>query len=269
MTNEQKRNVCVRELIFGKEFLSEYESELNELFESSAVMQIVNDIAASTSEEIEFSSDWDTPEFQNFKKCTINQTFFNEKLKARFSAYRDIVASVKQRGNTSLTAAISTYYALRYLMLSETTETTPDTAKTETTITPSPNAPKERSDCAPRKKWKKRSTDHRCDDGHYVRSKNEQLIDNWLYYHNICHAYEPLVIDNRNGKKYRPDFYLPQYKLLIEMWGYDNQGYILRSKRKIEAYRANNFNLLQMTLEEIKNLDDFLTESLLVYRNTL
>ena len=263
MTNEQKRDVCIRELIFGTKFLSEYESELNELFDSSAVMQIVNGIAESTPDEIEFSSDWDTPEFQNFKKCTINQTFFNEKLKARFSAYRDITASVKQRGNTALTATISIYYALRYLMLSE---TPPDTAKAETTTTPSPNAPKGRSDLDFRKK--QRSTEFRCDDGHYVRSKNEQLIDNWLYKHNICHAYEPLFIDNRNGEKYHPDFYIPQYKLFIEMWGYDDQGYLLCSKRKIEAYRANNFNLLQMTLEEIKNLDDFLTESLSAYQNT-
>lgn len=263
MTNEQKRNVCIRELIFGKEFLSEYESELNELFDSSAVMQIVNGIAASTTEEIEFSSDWDTPEFQNFKKCTINQTFFNEKLKARFSAYRDITASVKQRGNTALTAAISIYYALRYLMLSE---TTPDTTKTAITTTPSPNMPEGLSDLDFRKKW---PAEYRCDDGHYVRSKNEQLVDNWLYHHNICHAYERLVLDNRNGKEYYADFYLPQYKLFVEVWGFDTPEYRQRSERKIEVYRANDLKLLQMTIEEIKILDDFLTKSLSSYRNTL
>lgn len=265
MTNEQKQNVCIRELIFGKEFLSEYESELNELFDSSAVMQIVNDIAASTSEEIEFSSDWDTPEFQDFKKCTISQAFFNENLKNRFPAYRDIVASVVQKEKTALTAAISIYYALRYLMLSE---TIPDTTEVEITSTPSLNVPEELSDnddCD----FRKKRPEFRCDDGHEVRSKNEQLIDNWLYHHNICHAYEPLFVDKRNGKEYHPDFYLPQYKLLIEMWGYDNQGYLLRSKQKIKAYRENDLKLLEMTLEEIKILDDFLTKNLSSYRNTL
>ena len=57
MTTKQKQDVCIRELLFGTEFLSEYKIELNELFGSSAVMQIVNDIAASTPDEIEFSSD--------------------------------------------------------------------------------------------------------------------------------------------------------------------------------------------------------------------
>ena len=263
MTTKQKQDVCIRELLFGTEFLSEYKIELNELFDSPAVMQIVNDIAASTPDEIEFSFDSDTPEFQNFKKGTINQTFFDENLKFRFPAYRDIVASVAQRGKTALSATISIYYALRYLTLSA---TTPDTSKKTIPTSPPLDAHEMISDYDFRKKWQ---AAYRCEDGHYVRSKNEQLVDNWLYHHNICHAYELLVVDKRNGKEYINDFYLPQYKLFIEVWGLETPEYLRRKEQKIEVYRANNLKLLQMTDKEIKSLDDFLRRSLSAYRNTL
>ena len=34
--------------------------------------------------------------------------------------------------------------------------------------------------------------EYRCTDGHPVRSKSEQLIDEWLYRHHIAHGYEEL-----------------------------------------------------------------------------
>ena len=41
--------------------------------------------------------------------------------------------------------------------------------------------------------------EYRCEDGHYVRSKNEAIVDNWLYSHSICHAYEKAVFDQQTG----------------------------------------------------------------------
>ncbi len=67
------------------------------------------------------------------------------------------------------------------------------------------------------------------DDGHRVRSRAEVMIDNWLYNHQIVHAYEPLII--LEGKKLHPDFYLPGYNIYIEFWGLETENY-QRSRQK-------------------------------------
>ena len=203
MTTNEKLNVCIRELLFGADFLSEYKAELNELFQDEYFMQVVNAIALSVPDETEFSLNMSDPEFINFKKSTISQTFFSKNLK-QFAAYFDIVADITKRRKTGLSATISVYYALRYMMLVS--------AGTDETKWPINNEPcvyatEMVSDHDYRKKW---PATYRCEDGHYVRSKNEQLVDNWLYHHNICHAYELLVVDKRDGKEYINDFYLPQ-----------------------------------------------------------
>ena len=63
-----------------------------------------------------------------------------------------------------------------------------------------------------------------CKDGHRVRSKSEVAIDNYLYDHNIKHAYEKAYpIDNNKDNDLHPDFYLSDYDLYIEHWGYANK----------------------------------------------
>ena len=57
---------------------------------------------------------------------------------------------------------------------------------------------------------------HRTTDGHFVRSKAEMIIDNWLYMAGIVHAYErklPIEEDVYS------DFYIPAGKVYIEYWG--------------------------------------------------
>ncbi|HCZ8841478.1 TPA: glycerol kinase, partial [Vibrio alginolyticus] len=54
---------------------------------------------------------------------------------------------------------------------------------------------------------------HRTLDGHYVRSKGELLIDNWLYLAGVVHAYErQLPID----QDVTSDFYLPGGKVYLQ-----------------------------------------------------
>jgi len=65
---------------------------------------------------------------------------------------------------------------------------------------------------------------HRSIDGHYVRSKAEMLIDNWLYQYGLVHAYErKLPID----EDVYCDFYIPSgngrpQAVYIEFWGLEN-----------------------------------------------
>lgn len=71
--------------------------------------------------------------------------------------------------------------------------------------------------------------EHRSADGHFVRSKAETLIDNWLYMAEIVHAYErklPIEEDVYS------DFYIPKGKVYIEYWGYENNPKYLKRKKE-------------------------------------
>jgi hypothetical protein len=104
---------------------------------------------------------------------------------------------------------------------------------------------------------------HRSADGHFVRSKAEMLIDNWLYMAEIVHAYErKLPIE----EDVYCDFYIPTGKVYIEYWGYENdQRYLARKKKKIEIYKKYGFNLIELNDKEVQNLDDILPKMLLKY----
>lgn len=97
---------------------------------------------------------------------------------------------------------------------------------------------------------------HRTTDGHFVRSKAEMLIDNWLYMAGIVHAYERrLPIE----EEMYCDFYIPAGKVYIEYWGYEkDQEYIDRKKVKQGLYQKYHLNLIELSDEHIKNLDDVL-----------
>ena len=104
---------------------------------------------------------------------------------------------------------------------------------------------------------------HRSTDGHFVRSKAEMLIDNWLYMAEIVHAYErKLPIE----EEVYCDFYIPTGKVYIEFWGYDNdEKYLARKQQKQAIYEKYNFNLIELTDEEVLNLDDILPRLLLKF----
>jgi hypothetical protein len=104
---------------------------------------------------------------------------------------------------------------------------------------------------------------HRATDGHFVRSKAEMLIDNWLYMAEIVHAYErKLPIE----EEMYCDFYIPTGKVYIEFWGYDNdEKYLARKQEKQALYKKYSFNLIELTDEEVLNLDDILPRLLLKF----
>ncbi|HEX9897397.1 MAG TPA: hypothetical protein VGA85_07050 [Dehalococcoidales bacterium] len=100
----------------------------------------------------------------------------------------------------------------------------------------------------------------RTQDGHYVRSKAEVLIDNWLYVSKIVHAYERKVpnID----EDILCDFYIPTGKVFIEYWGLDDEKYLAKKKWKLDIYKKNNINLIELTEKDVSNLDDKLAAKL-------
>lgn len=104
---------------------------------------------------------------------------------------------------------------------------------------------------------------HRATDGHFVRSRAEMLIDNWLYMAEIVHAYErklPIEEDVYS------DFYIPTGKVYIEFWGLENDPkYRARKEKKIDIYKKYGFNLIELQDKEVQNLDDYLPRLLLKF----
>lgn len=56
-----------------------------------------------------------------------------------------------------------------------------------------------------------------------VRSNYEKQCAEYLYQNNIEFQYEPLML--LSGKQFRPDFYLPEYNLFVEICGYNHMPY--------------------------------------------
>lgn len=103
----------------------------------------------------------------------------------------------------------------------------------------------------------------RATDGHFVRSKAEMLIDNWLYMSGIVHAYErQLPVE----EELYCDFYIPEGKVYIEYWGLESDPkYAMRKEIKLGVYRKYNFNLIELSEEHVNNLDEHLPRLLLKY----
>ncbi|EGR8988842.1 glycerol kinase [Vibrio vulnificus] len=101
---------------------------------------------------------------------------------------------------------------------------------------------------------------HRTLDGHYVRSKGELLIDNWLYLAGVAHAYgRQLPIE----EEIISDFYLPAGKVYVQFWGRDNGGTPEANKAKIRAvYQAHHFHLIEVEQDELESLDEVLPQRL-------
>jgi hypothetical protein len=104
---------------------------------------------------------------------------------------------------------------------------------------------------------------NRTKDGHYVRSKAEIIIDNWLYEEELVHAYERKIPVEEDIYS---DFYIPTGKVYIEYWGLDSDPkYSARKEKKLEIYKKYELKLIQLTDKEVQNLDDTLPRLLLEF----
>jgi len=103
----------------------------------------------------------------------------------------------------------------------------------------------------------------RAEDGHKVRSRAEQLIDNWLYHKGIAHAYERRVPIE---EEVYSDFFIPiGRKVWIEFWGIDELKYNKRRDIKKSYYKKHKKNLIELTDKDIENLDDIMPMKLRPY----
>ncbi len=95
----------------------------------------------------------------------------------------------------------------------------------------------------------------RTESGHYVRSRGEVIVANWLYNNDIMFAYEkrlPIVEEAYS------DFYIKEKKVFIEVWGLESTKYLERKAKKIQMYNDNGFKLVGLDDSDIENIHDFL-----------
>ena len=105
--------------------------------------------------------------------------------------------------------------------------------------------------------------EYRTQDWHYVRSRAEVIIDDWLFNNNIIHIYEkklPIAEDVYT------DFFLPSHNIYIEFWWLENDiGYIKRKEIKRNLYIKHNFKLIEINDKELENINDVLTSKLISF----
>lgn len=98
-------------------------------------------------------------------------------------------------------------------------------------------------------------------DGHYVRSRAEMLIDNWLYTAEVVHAYERRLPVEEEAYC---DFYLSSGRVYIEFWGMESDpAYQKRQQEKRAIYKKYDLNLIELGDQDIANIDDVMPRLLL------
>lgn len=105
-----------------------------------------------------------------------------------------------------------------------------------------------------RKKYlPQRATSFKCLDGHIVKSKGELIIDNYLYHLGIDHEYENTL--RIRGKILKYDWYLPDFDIYIEYWGYFGKKYMKRKQEKLELYRKGKLKLISIEDIMLQDID--------------
>ncbi|MFI5251537.1 MAG: hypothetical protein ACHQQQ_03800 [Bacteroidota bacterium] len=101
----------------------------------------------------------------------------------------------------------------------------------------------------------------RTEDGHWVQSQAEARIDDWLFNHNLTHAYEYRI---QSGYKFKKsDFYLPTYQLYIEFWGLmGNLEYEKSREEKLQFYKQNKLKLVELFPRDIEMLSEVIEPKL-------
>jgi len=103
-------------------------------------------------------------------------------------------------------------------------------------------------------------TQYFTDDGHKVRSKAEQIIDNWLYKNRISHGYEASI---PNAKRCDFEIQTSDGKIYIEYWGMNDTSYIKNKKAKLEIYKKNNLKLVSLYPKDLRHIENILSKELL------
>lgn len=110
---------------------------------------------------------------------------------------------------------------------------------------------------------------YHCEDGHYVRSTYEQLIDDYLTSKEIIHYYEKRCKNFDTGETYYPDWFLPKITekgVYIECFGINDEKYKEKTQKKLAFYKKENLNVIEIYPKHINNFKEFLDDKIEEFR---
>jgi hypothetical protein len=94
-----------------------------------------------------------------------------------------------------------------------------------------------------------------------VRSQYEKKCAEYLKKRNIKFVYEPLIL--LAGRQYRPDFFLPEYDLFLEICGYNHMPfYNNRTAFKKRLYQKHNLRAIFIRYNGKGSLDELIQKEL-------
>lgn len=85
--------------------------------------------------------------------------------------------------------------------------------------------------------------------GEVVQSKPELRIANWLFKQGIAYEYEPVM------EGAMPDFWLPQWNVIIEHWGMDHSKYRYHRAKKTRMYHSRGYILVETEKKDVPRLE--------------
>lgn len=96
-----------------------------------------------------------------------------------------------------------------------------------------------------------------------VRTRSEKRIADFLYKKGIVFEYEKELM--LNGRKYIPDFYLPELNLYVEFFGWSHiPDYQNKVEEKMSAYKENSIDCIYLFHKGSKNLEEILGKELMI-----
>lgn len=100
--------------------------------------------------------------------------------------------------------------------------------------------------------------------GDLVRSNYERIVADTLYSHHVRYNYEEkAIIFDKEIKFSIPDFFLPDYNLLIEVFGlFDDEKSLAKMRWKIKYYKKYKIPFIPLYPEDILNLKTSLLNKL-------
>jgi hypothetical protein len=98
--------------------------------------------------------------------------------------------------------------------------------------------------------------------GQEVKSREELIVENWLYIAGVNHAHNyPLRAGN---EAIRSDFFLPELQICIDIWGAsDNAATLTEKLDKQEFYKKHGYDFIELHDETIAQMDEVLAKQLL------
>lgn len=109
-------------------------------------------------------------------------------------------------------------------------------------------------------------------DGHIVKSKGEEIVDNILYTNCNCHCYEKKVVEiSTEERTIQSDWFIPVVGtkgVYVEYWGMTTPDYLKNKEEKKKLYKEHNIPLIEIQKDDINNYSD-LNQRIVQEYNTL